>query len=69
MRAVAAQYMGVYSTPWAAENFGGWAVCAKSDDFAAAGTMLGFCGFETPQIENEGAELGYGRKHPMMFLR
>ena len=59
-QACAAQYIDCYSEPWATTGYGGWAVRARGDDLAPAGSLLGFCGFERAQIEGEGAELGYG---------
>ena len=59
-RAIADRYINSYTAPWSAEGYGGWAVCASGDDIAVPGTLLGFCGFERPDLAGEGAEFGYG---------
>lgn len=53
-----------YNEPWAASGWGGWAVVSRTGEIAPEGTLLGFCGFEAPQIEDEGPELGYAIAQP-----
>jgi ribosomal-protein-alanine N-acetyltransferase len=53
-----------YNEPWEASGWGGWAVTSRAESIAPAGTLMGFCGFEAPQIEGEGPELGYAIAQP-----
>ena len=56
----AENYVDLYLSSWADEEFGGWAVCCRDQSLGEQGTLLGFCGFEPGQIEGYGLELGFG---------
>lgn len=57
-------YLRIYRDPWGPHGWGGWAVAARGGDIAAAGTLLGYCGFEAGQVDGAGPELGYGIMQP-----
>ena len=58
--ACALQYIEAYNSPWPRFGYGGWAVCSRTTEISPPGALLGFCGFELAQIDNEGPEFGYG---------
>lgn len=58
--ACAKEYIDLYTAPWPDQDYGGWAVCSRSDDLGPVGELLGFCGFEPGHIEGLGLELGFG---------
>lgn len=58
--ACALHYIEIYISPWPRFGYGGWAVCSRTTEISSPGALLGFCGFERPQIDNEGPELGFG---------
>ena len=64
-RTCASDYIDGYSSYWQTHHYGGWAVCARIDELAEPGRLLGYCGFGPEQLEGEGAELAYayGRAH------
>ena len=64
-RTCAADYIEGYSSYWRTHHYGGWAVCARTDELNAPGRLLGYCGFGPGQLEDEGAELAYayGKSH------
>lgn len=53
-----------YNDPWEASGWGGWAIVSRLGSVAPEGMLLGFCGFEAPQIDDEGPELGYAIARP-----
>ena len=52
-------YIEDYSSLWRSHHYGGWAVCARTNEIASRGKLLGFCGFGLGQIDDAGPELAF----------